>query len=48
MIFFPKLLRGCSWDDFSWDCRSAYRNHFPPYFAFGNVGFRIVYLPAKQ
>jgi len=40
-----KLLRGGSWFDFPWDCRSAYRNHLQPGHAINVVGFRVVCLP---
>jgi formylglycine-generating enzyme required for sulfatase activity len=40
-----RLLRGGSWNYIPGDCRSAYRNHYQPVSAFGNVGFRVVCLP---
>jgi formylglycine-generating enzyme required for sulfatase activity len=40
-----KLLRGGSWNFFSWDCRSAYRGHYQPVDASDFVGFRVVCLP---
>jgi formylglycine-generating enzyme required for sulfatase activity len=39
------LLRGGSWIDDPGGCRSAFRFHFPPGFASGFVGFRVVCLP---
>jgi formylglycine-generating enzyme required for sulfatase activity len=41
----PRLLRGGSWLDFPRFCRSAYRDHYRPDFAFDFVGFRVVCLP---
>jgi formylglycine-generating enzyme required for sulfatase activity len=40
-----KLLRGGSWNDGPWDCRSAYRYHSRPDDADFFVGFRVVCLP---
>jgi formylglycine-generating enzyme required for sulfatase activity len=40
-----RLLRGGSWYDFPRDCRSAYRNHFPPDYSDDSIGFRVVCLP---
>lgn len=40
-----KLLRGGSWDEFPWYCRSAHRIHGRPSLAYGYVGFRVVCLP---
>jgi formylglycine-generating enzyme required for sulfatase activity len=40
-----RLLRGGSWNDFPWDCRSAHRDHFQPDGALSLVGFRVVCLP---
>ena len=40
-----RLLRGGSWHDFPWRCRSAYRNHLGPDYALNFVGFRVVCLP---
>jgi formylglycine-generating enzyme required for sulfatase activity len=40
-----KLLRGGSWFYDPGICRSAYRNHFLPDYAFNAVGFRVVCLP---
>jgi formylglycine-generating enzyme required for sulfatase activity len=40
-----KLLRGGSWDDFPWDCRSAFRALNRPVGTFNFVGFRVVCLP---
>jgi len=41
----PRLLRGGSWIDLPWYCRSAYRSHFWPGDAHYDVGFRVVCLP---
>jgi formylglycine-generating enzyme required for sulfatase activity len=41
----PRLLRGGSWLDDPWLCRSAFRNHLRPDLASLNVGFRVVCLP---
>jgi formylglycine-generating enzyme required for sulfatase activity len=35
------ILRGGSWDDIPWGCRSAYRDSFAPDDRFINVGFRV-------
>ena len=40
-----KLLRGGSWNDGPWDCRSAYSYHSRPDDADFFVGFRVVCLP---
>ena len=41
-----KLLRGGSWKSLSPEyCRSACRDHFPPFSAFVDIGFRVVCLP---
>ena len=40
-----RLLRGGSWSDDPWDCRSAYRGHDDPGFVNYDVGFRVVCLP---
>jgi formylglycine-generating enzyme required for sulfatase activity len=40
-----RLLRGGSWLGFPSFCRSAYRYHDQPDYAYGNVGFRVVCLP---
>jgi formylglycine-generating enzyme required for sulfatase activity len=40
-----KLLRGGSWVGFPGSCRSAFRSHYRPVYAFGLVGFRVVCLP---
>ncbi len=40
-----KLLRGGSWLNFPWNCRSAYRLPVLPVDADDSVGFRVVYLP---
>ena len=40
-----KLLRGGSWYDFPWICRSADRSHVRPGLARDLVGFRVVCLP---
>jgi formylglycine-generating enzyme required for sulfatase activity len=40
-----KLLRGGSWIDGPWFCRSAYRIHYGPGIASNDVGFRVVCLP---
>lgn len=40
-----KALRGGSWFNTPWSCRSAYRIHFQPDDAFLRVGFRVVCLP---
>ena len=40
-----RLLRGGSWYFIPWDCRSAYRVHSQPDYAFHDVGFRVVCLP---
>jgi formylglycine-generating enzyme required for sulfatase activity len=41
----PRLLRGGSWFDVFWSCRSPYRNRSQPDNANFNVGFRVVCLP---
>ena len=41
----PRLLRGGSWNYNPGLCRSAYRNHDRPGFAYSSVGFRVVCLP---
>ena len=41
----PRLLRGSSWFSFPRFCRSAYRLHGRPAYAYFNVGFRVVCLP---
>jgi formylglycine-generating enzyme required for sulfatase activity len=40
-----RLLRGGSWGDYPWICRSACRFHDVPGFIDGYVGFRVVCLP---
>jgi formylglycine-generating enzyme required for sulfatase activity len=40
-----RLLRGGSWHDYPWDCRSAARLHARPVSASDIVGFRVVCLP---
>jgi formylglycine-generating enzyme required for sulfatase activity len=40
-----RLLRGGSWVDLPWGCRSAYRFHAQPDYAYYYVGFRVVCLP---
>jgi formylglycine-generating enzyme required for sulfatase activity len=40
-----RLLRGGSWIDFPWFCRSARRFHGRPGYASFDVGFRVVCLP---
>jgi formylglycine-generating enzyme required for sulfatase activity len=40
-----RLLRGGSWSDIPWYCRSAYRSHIPPDSAYSIIGFRVVCLP---
>jgi formylglycine-generating enzyme required for sulfatase activity len=40
-----RLLRGGSWLDDPWFCRSAYRHRPPPDYAVDDVGFRVVCLP---
>jgi formylglycine-generating enzyme required for sulfatase activity len=40
-----RLLRGGSWSYLPRRCRSAYRYHFGPDYAFDYVGFRVVCLP---
>jgi formylglycine-generating enzyme required for sulfatase activity len=40
-----RLLRGGSWDDLPWNCRSAFRFHLQPVVAYYVVGFRVVCLP---
>ena len=37
-----KLLRGGSWIDFAWDCRSAFRFRLARAYRFNYVGFRVV------
>ena len=40
-----RLLRGGSWLDDPWDCRSAYRFSYPPVNRFRTIGFRVCCLP---
>ncbi len=40
-----RLLRGGSWYNYPWYCRSASRTHFQPVYASIDVGFRVVCLP---
>jgi formylglycine-generating enzyme required for sulfatase activity len=40
------LLRGGSWDSDPRYCRSARRSHLQPDIAIGNIGLRVVCLPA--
>jgi formylglycine-generating enzyme required for sulfatase activity len=40
-----KLLRGGSWNDYPWFCRSAYRNLDHPVNSIISIGFRVVCLP---
>ena len=40
-----RLLRGGSWDGLPGYCRSAFRGHLQPGYAFSSVGFRVVCLP---
>ena len=40
-----RLLRGGSWYFYPRSCRSAYRGHNQPDYAFNDVGFRVVCLP---
>jgi formylglycine-generating enzyme required for sulfatase activity len=40
-----RLVRGGSWLNYPRGCRSAFRFHFRPDFAFLSVGFRVVCLP---
>jgi formylglycine-generating enzyme required for sulfatase activity len=40
-----RLLRGGSWGSFPRLCRSAYRLHSRPVYAYNDVGFRVVCLP---
>ncbi|MEY4805765.1 MAG: hypothetical protein RLZZ206_154 [Cyanobacteriota bacterium] len=40
-----RLVRGGSWLNYPRECRSAFRFHFRPDFAFLSVGFRVVCLP---
>ncbi|MFN7900028.1 MAG: formylglycine-generating enzyme family protein [Synechococcaceae cyanobacterium] len=40
-----RLLRGGSWITDPWHCRSAYRTHYLPGFAYSHVGFRVFCLP---
>jgi formylglycine-generating enzyme required for sulfatase activity len=40
-----RLLRGGSWYYYPWNCRSAYRFHDWPDYAYHHVGFRVVCLP---
>ncbi|MCP5241812.1 MAG: formylglycine-generating enzyme family protein [Burkholderiales bacterium] len=37
----PRVLRGGSWFNFGWFCRSAYRNLIVPSLRFHNTGFRL-------
>lgn len=37
-----KVIRGGSWYDITWYCRSAYRNFNLRDFHFSNLGFRVV------
>jgi len=36
------VLRGGSWNDAPWDCRSAYRSFLAPVFIYSGLGFRVV------
>ncbi|MDJ0904336.1 MAG: formylglycine-generating enzyme family protein [Xenococcus sp. MO_188.B8] len=36
-----KVIRGGSWFNGPWDCRSAYRVRFDPYDTYNDVGFRV-------
>jgi formylglycine-generating enzyme required for sulfatase activity len=40
-----RLLRGGSWDDAPWDCRSAFRLSSPPVYRDDTFGFRVCCLP---
>jgi len=40
-----RLLRGGSWGDGPWSCRSAFRNLYDPGYTVDIVGFRVVCLP---
>ena len=37
-----RVVRGGSWSDLGWDCRSAYRSGYVPVNRFFDVGFRLV------
>ncbi|BAY32672.1 hypothetical protein NIES2107_45620 [Nostoc carneum NIES-2107] len=37
-----RLLRGGSWGNVPWNCRSAYRDWGAPAYRYGSVGFRVV------
>ena len=39
------LLRGGSWNDLPWDCRSAYRLSLNPDYRYSIIGFRVCCLP---
>ncbi len=40
-----RVLRGGSWNDLAWYCRSAYRFRYSPDYRNDDVGFRLVLLP---
>ena len=41
------VIRGGSWGNYPWDCRSAYRDDGPPDNAYNSVGFRVVCLAPR-
>ncbi len=43
-----RVLRGGSWSDFPWDCRSAVRRRSPPDHCYYNFGFRVVLRPGLR
>jgi formylglycine-generating enzyme required for sulfatase activity len=48
MNFLLKLLRGGSWDNNPWYCRSAFRVNNHPDFRDSIIGFRVCCLLGKQ
>jgi formylglycine-generating enzyme required for sulfatase activity len=42
-----RVIRGGSWNDYPWDCRSANRNFFIPRGPYYDIGFRVVCLAPR-
>jgi formylglycine-generating enzyme required for sulfatase activity len=42
-----RVLRGGSWYDFGWNCRSAYRYGYAPDYRYQHYGFRLAAVPVR-
>ncbi|MEA5464241.1 formylglycine-generating enzyme family protein [Leptothoe sp. PORK10 BA2] len=43
-----RILRGGSWINFPWNCRSAYRDNLTPDYRYNDIGFRVCCSPPRS